>query len=406
MAASWPVPLVGASEAGLRIAILERPGPLAAVRLTIGAGARHGSRAGSAHMLEHLLFRTRSGAQARRSLERLGGEIGATTTREQLSIDAVVLADDVERALEALARLCAAAPTAGDLDRERDVVQRELAHEEEERRRLWQLQAEALFGAAHPLARPILGTAESIEAMTVEDLEAIAERFTTDNAALAAAGPIAPDELAAACADILGDRRGVPGDAPQPPPAPARRRHEERRSRLIHLAVGWRFEGIDDPRLPALRLLESVLAFGSGSRLYARLRTRRRIAYRISTVLIPYREAGHLSVVTACDPHHARQAELAIVGEIEKLAGRGPTYSELAVARRQFEASLARAFETSRRLAGFSATQLLFDRVEPVDEMLAQIHACTPADVAAVARDLLQHPDGHAVASVGRTPRD
>ena len=121
-------------------------------------------------MLEHLLFRTRAGAEARHAVEAAGGEMGATTTREQLSIDVVVLPDDLELAFAALGRVLGAVPSPTDLARERAVVLREIAHEGEERRLIWQLQAEALYGDSHPLARPILGTAADVEALTPDDL--------------------------------------------------------------------------------------------------------------------------------------------------------------------------------------------------------------------------------------------
>jgi predicted Zn-dependent peptidase len=401
----WPLPVVGRTDGGLRVAVLERPGPVVAMRLTVGVGSRHGSAHGAAHLHEHLLFRTREGARARREIEALGGEVGATTTREQTSIDVIVVPADVSAALDALARLAAAKPSLADLNRERPVVQRELAHEAEERRRIWQLLSEALYGNDHPLSHPILGTAESLAAIGVEDLGRVRERWIAGNAALALVGPLDPQSLLAAAEPILATAPGqieTPGD---PPPEPVGRRHEERRSGLLHIACGWRFGGLDDDNLPALRLAEIVLAHGSGSRLYERLRTQRRLAYRVSTVLIPYRDAGFLAAVTACDPHHAAQAESALVGEVERLASRGPTFPELEAARRQLHGSLARAYEVSRRLAGVAATQLLFDRLEPVDDLFERIAACEPADVAAAAGALVGPGRTHAVASVGRSPR-
>jgi len=402
--AAWPDPALAETEAGLRIAVLERPGPVVAVRLTIGVGARHGSRSGAAHMYEHLLFRTRAGAQARRLIEERGGEVGATTTREQVSIDVVTLPGELPRALDAVARLAIARPTATELELEREVVLRELAHEEEEQRRIWQLQAEALFGSEHPLARPILGTAESLCALDADDLEETRMRVLAGNAALAVVGPAALDDVAEGAAAVLGDRQGTVAPEPDTPVVPGGRRHEERRSRLFHVAVGWRFGGLEDDRLTALRLAEVVLAHGSGSRLYDRLRTRRRLAYRVSTVLIPYQGAGHLSAVTACDPHHGRQAELAIVGEVERLAGKGPGFGELEIARRQLLGSLARAFESSRRLAGFAATQHLYGRLEPIGAFLDRIEATDSRAVAEAAQALVRSERGHAIASVGRAP--
>jgi predicted Zn-dependent peptidase len=403
--AAWPEPRTAETAAGLRLTVLERPGPVAAVRLTVGVGARHGA-AGAAHLFEHLVFRTAQGAAARLRVERLGGEIGATTTREQISLDAVVVPEELSTALDALSRIASAQPTATDLERERPVVQRELAHEEEERRKLWQLQAESLFGAGHPLAQPILGSAESLAALDVDALDRVRERWLAGNATLAVVGPVDADAVSDAAEPVLQELRGSVSESADEPAAASGRRHEQRRSRTLHLAVGWRFGGLRDPRLPALRLAEIVLAHGSGSRLYARLRTQRGIAYRISTVLVPYAQTGHLSAVTACDPHHARAAELAIVGEFERLALRGPSWQELGAAKRQLHGSLARAFESSRRLAGYAATQLLFGTLRPLDDELAVIDACSPEDVAAAAEALVRGGAGHAVASIGRLPRD
>jgi predicted Zn-dependent peptidase len=90
------------------------------------------------------------------------------------------------------------------------------------------------------------------------------------------------------------------------------------------------------------------------------------------------------------------------VGEVERLAMRGPSWPELAAAKRQLRGSLARAFESSRRLAGFAATQLLFGRLEPMDDFLQRIATCEERDVAAAAAALVRAPGGHAIASVGR----
>lgn len=400
----WPVPVVARTEAGLRVATLERPGPVVAVRLTVGVGSRHGRARGGAHMHEHLIFRTREGSRARREIEALGGEVGATTTREQTSIDAIVIPADVPAALGAMARLAAARPTLGDLDRERPVVQRELAHEAEERRRIWQLLSEALYGVDHPLAYPILGTLESLAAIGIDDLDQVRDRWLAGNAALVIVGPVEQLAVLESAEAILQANPGAAEDARDPRPEPVGRRHEERRSGLLHIACGWRFGGVDDDNLPALRIAEIVLAHGSGSRLYDQLRTRRRLAYRVSTVLIPYRDSGFLAAVTACDPHHASQAEAAVVGEVERLASRGPTFPELEAARRQLHGSLARAYEVSRRLAGLAATQLLFDRLEPVDDLFARIAACEPADIASAASALVGPGQTHAIASIGRHP--
>jgi len=397
---SWPEPVVVRGRSGLPIVVLERPGPVVAIRLTAETGARNDRVPGASHGLEHLLFRTREGAAARQAVEAAGGEMGATTTREQLSIDVVVLPADLPVAFEALRRVLAVELTPTDLERERPVILREIAHEAEERRLIWQLLAQALYGDDHPLARPILGTPESVGALTVEHLAPARARLGASTAALAAVGPVSPGELADLAAGLTLEGREPDDDATEPGLPDPGRRHVERRSDLLHLAVGWRFEGLGDPRLPALRLAEIVLAHGSGSRLYRRLRTERRLAYRVSTILIPYRDVGHVSAVTSCDPHHAAQAETAIVAEVERLAARGPSLPELDAARRQHAGMTARRYESSRQLAAWAASQLLWDRPVAVHDSLAALADVTPSDIRDACVTLLR--DGHAVASVGR----
>ncbi len=111
MRSVWPEPVTSCVTSGLRTVVLERSGPVVALRLTVATGARDDHVAGATHMLEHLLFRTRAGAEARHAVEAAGGEMGATTTREQLSIDVVVLPEDLELAFAALRRVLGAVPS-------------------------------------------------------------------------------------------------------------------------------------------------------------------------------------------------------------------------------------------------------------------------------------------------------
>jgi predicted Zn-dependent peptidase len=312
----------------------------------------------------------------------------------------VVLPADLPVAFDALRRVLRVEPTPTDLERERPVILREIAHESEERRLIWQLLAEALYGDDHPLARPILGTPASVEAMTIEHLEPARARLSAPTVALAAVGPVDSQAIVTLAETLPLDGGLMADDQTEPGLPDVGRRHVERRSDLLHVAVGWRFDGLADPRLPVLRLAEIVLAHGSGSRLYRRLRTERRLAYRVSTILIPYREAGHVSAVTSCDPHHAAQAETAIVAEVERLAARGPSLSELDAARRQHEGMTARRYESSRQLAAWAATQLLWSRPAAVDESYSLLAEISPTDIRDACGELVR--DGHAVASVGR----
>ena len=390
------------SDQGLRVTIIERPGAVVALRLTFAVGSRDDLHPGAAHMAEHLLFRAQDAAEARREVEATGGVISAATTREQISLDAVCLPEMLPTALRAVSQIACGVARATHLERERPVVAGEALHDTEERRRLWQLHAQALFGPDHELARPIIGSPSDIAGLRGEHIAAVEARLLPTNAALALVGPVP------AAKDVVKQhvRTRAPGAALVPStPAPTSfpqpgRLHEERRSSLLHLAVGWRFGGISDPDLPAVRLLDAILAHGSGSRLYESLRTRRRLAYRIETVTSVYRDAAYLAVVTACDPHHASSMTNALVHELEQLAGRGPTLHELETAVLKIRGERARAFETSRILAAYTATQLLWGRPHAVSTELDGLRAVSTGDIRRIASRLVR--EGTSVASIGR----
>jgi predicted Zn-dependent peptidase len=373
-----------------------------AIRVAARVGARDDAVAGATHMFEHLAFRTPGGAAARRLIEDAGGELGAATTREQLAVDVVVLPDELTIAVDALRRILAARPRATELEQERPVVLRELAQEGEERRRVWQLMNEALYGVQHPLARPILGTPASLKALTLANLAATADAIHTGSCAVAACGPVDPSLLTRELVGLVagGCRPRVAVPAPVSPTTS--RRHEKRRSDLLHVAVGWRFGGLADPTLAALRVAEIILAHGSGSRLYERLRTRRRLAYRVSTILVPYADAGHVCVLTAVDPGHRQQAEMAIIGEVERLAAHGPAGPSATLTAVSSRVGVLACLSRRGGSAADASTQLPWGRLTAVDQEQWSGEALTPASVRDACATLVR-TGRHAVASVGRS---
>ena len=118
---------------------------------------------------------------------------------------------------------------------------REIAHEGEERRLIWQLLAEALYGDDHPLRGRSSGPPRR-EALTLEDLASRARGSVRRRVALAAVGCVSADAVAALAERLGCRRRAGRSDAAPGLPAPGRR-HVERRSDLLHVAVGWRFGG-------------------------------------------------------------------------------------------------------------------------------------------------------------------
>ncbi|HPS25033.1 MAG TPA: insulinase family protein, partial [Bacteroidales bacterium] len=84
--------------------------PVCYCALTTLAGTRFEpeSLSGLAHFCEHMLFKgtiKRKSYHINNRLERLGGEINAFTTKEELVLHATVLREDIGKALELISDL-------------------------------------------------------------------------------------------------------------------------------------------------------------------------------------------------------------------------------------------------------------------------------------------------------------
>src|SRR5437868_12428361 len=171
---------------------------------------------GVSHFLEHLLFKgteQRTARQIAESVEAVGGEMNAFTTKEYTAFYTRLLDEDLDLGLDILCDIISAPAFRPDeLEAERQVILEEiLMHEDEPSELVHDLFIEALF-PEHPIGREVLGTAESISALS---RDAIAGHFLTHyrppNLVLAAAGNFEHDELAAGLERRMSP---IPGERP------------------------------------------------------------------------------------------------------------------------------------------------------------------------------------------------
>ena len=144
--------------------------------VSVGIWVRTGSRdeprehLGLAHFIEHMMFKgtqTRDARAIAASLESLGGSLDAFTTREQVCYTARVLSEHVPQAIEVLSDLlCRSKYDPLEVEREKSVVKEEiLSYEDSPEDRVSENLSAQVWGD-HGLGRPILGVAETVDALT------------------------------------------------------------------------------------------------------------------------------------------------------------------------------------------------------------------------------------------------
>ena len=175
--------------------------------VTIGVWLRRGSRDetarlnGISHFIEHLVFkgtRNRSAREIALSMDSVGGQIDAMTSKEYTCFYAKVLDQHLAEAVDLLGDIVQNPLfDAGELERERQVVLEEIRMVEDTPDDLIYDLFSERFYPGQTLGRPIQGTAATVSAFTRRQLLSFFRRvYRADNMLVAAAGNLRHAELA------------------------------------------------------------------------------------------------------------------------------------------------------------------------------------------------------------------
>jgi predicted Zn-dependent peptidase len=369
--------------------------------VSLGVWVRSGSvhedreEMGVSHLLEHMVFKGTARRTARDLalvLERLGGSIDAYTTREHTSYQARVLDEHLDIALDVLADLVLnPLLRAEDLELEREVVLEEISTVEDTPDDLiFDLHAALMWGD-HPYGYSILGTRDTVSALTAEQLRRRhAREYHRGNLVVAAAGNVKHRPFVEQVAGLF-ERLAEGSDHSRfgaPAQTTPRSDRVERASAQTHTVFGTRTFGHGDPRRYALVLLCSALGGGMSSRLFQKVREELGLAYAIFSFQSFYRHAGTNGVYVGTRPEWADRAENVIREELTRLAREGLSAEELADAKGQVKGQIVLSMESSSsRLSRLAGTALFDEPFRTVEEVMALLDAVTLGDAAAVASE-------------------
>jgi predicted Zn-dependent peptidase len=389
---------------GLRVLTETMPGVLSAtLGIWVGVGSRDETPAvaGSSHFLEHLLFKgtaSRSALEIATAMDAVGGEMNAFTAKEHTCYYANVLASDLPLAVTLLSDLVTeACNTAADLESERTVVLEEIAmRDDEPSDAVHDLFSETLFGDT-PLGRSVLGTVESIEGLTRDDVDGwYRSRYTMPSIVVTAAGRVDHQQVLDLVTAAFGDRLG--GDAR---PAPLRtgdgviRKPARpagliaRRTEQTHLLLGTPAMGRLDERRYAAAVLDAAVGGGMSSRLFQEIREKRGLVYSVGSALSHYAGVGSFSVYAGCSKKRVPEVLRLIRAEIDRVAAEGITAEEVTRSRGQLKGSLVLGLEdTGSRMSRLGKSELSYGEYLPVRAVLARFDAVDQPQVRDVAAEL------------------
>ncbi|MCX7360409.1 MAG: pitrilysin family protein [Alphaproteobacteria bacterium] len=385
---------------GLRVAVDSMPEvESASLGIWVACGTRHESAElnGMAHMLEHMAFKgtkTRSARAIAEEIENVGGSLNAYTGREITAYHASVLKEDVGLGIEMVADILRNSVFDPDeLQRERGVILQEIGQALDTPDDLIFDQFQATALPEQPLGRPVLGTAESVEAIGRDHLFAyLARHYTASNMVLSAAGRVNEAEILDLADKHFGSvpRTHANADVPAPLRYVGGDGRETRVLEQAHLVLGCEGIGYRDPDYYAMAVYSTLFGGGMSSRLFQRIREERGLVYGIHCFNAAYADGGLFGIYAGTGQDDLGELVPAVC---EEFAGIADTLgdAELVRARNQIKAGTLMALESSgARCEQAARHMLIHGRPIPYEETVARIEAVDAAAVRRVARRLLQ----------------
>ena len=393
-----------------------------ALGIWVGVGSRDEDvrHEGATHYLEHLLFKgtkRRTALEISSEMDAAGGEMNAFTTKEYTCYYARVLDADLPLAADILSDMVTnSLISPQDVDAERNVVLEEIAmNDDDPTDTVHEAFAAHLFGDT-PLGRPVLGSVESINAITRDQIyEHYLAKYGPEHLVVAAAGSLDHDELVDQVRQTFGDvlqgqvepaAPRLSGEYAKPGLGPGSGlRLVSRGIEQANLVLGCQGLSRNDDRRYALGVLNAALGGGMSSRLFQEIREKRGLVYSIYSFTAPFMDGGLFGIYAGTGEDEA--AELVPVA-LEELARVQLDANETEVrrARTQLKASLLMSLESTGSRCEQLARQIqVFGRVIPTAETVAKIDAVTVEDVRrAAARIFRGRPTLAAMGPAERVP--
>lgn len=369
---------------------------------------------GVSHLLEHMVFKgteRRTAQEIALALESRGGSLDAYTSRDSTAYHARVLDADLARALDVITDMVRRPVLRdSDLSLERQVVLEEISTvEDTPDDEVFDLTYETMW-PTHPYGFQILGTKETVSAISADDLKHLHSRaYFPGNCIIAAGGNLTHEALLKECEAqgwFDGDGTATPPPAPPPvPPVPpavrGARRSFEKDTAQTHIVFATDTIPYADRRKYGMLVLSNIFGGGMSSRLFQRVREELGLAYAIYSFTSFYRAVGMAGVYVGTQPARAAKAEEAIRDEFARLSREGLRGEALEDAKQQTLGQLMLSLESpTARMYRLASTAVYSEPYRSLDEVLGTVESLTATEVSALATEFFD-PDRQTVVTLG-----
>lgn len=391
----------GVADCGLRYAVKKSGSSVAYCALSIKCGTRNeqGYHGGLAHFVEHTIFKgteKKSAAVINGYLDRLGGELNAFTTKEEIVIHATVLKEDLHKASALLFEL-ATSPTfpQQEIETEKGVVIDEIhSYKDSPSEDIYDKFEEMLF-EGHPLSGNILGTVASVKKINRDELLRFAkEKFTPERMAFSIVADIDEKKLEKEaqklCKQFFNDNLATET------PAPEKAQHVytpfdktlNKRNHQANCIIGGPAPSLyqERERLATVLLCNILGGPANNAILNSVLREKNGWVYGAECSYTQFADTGMVAISIGCDKANLDKCIEATYKELRKLQAEPLSDRKLKAAKKQLLGQLAISGDNGEtQCLSMGKSLLAYGKINGTNETRKQIENISAADIQEVA---------------------
>ena len=402
--------VTGTAECGLTYAVKRSGASVGYCALSIRCGTRdeEGFHSGIAHFTEHTIFKgtaRKSASVINAYLDRLGGELNAYTTKEEIVFHATVLKEDLSKAAGLLFELATEATfPEKEITTEKGVVIDEIqSYKDSPADDVYDRFEEALF-AGHPLGGAILGTPASVKKITSEELRRFVKKnFTPERMAFTVVADFDEAKMEKALLKLIARHfPPVPDDAGPKElhnleqsevgtEVPQNRfdRTVDKRNHEVNAVIGGLAPSLYDhkDRITAVLLANILGGPASNSILNSILREKNGWVYGVECGYTQYRETGIMAISLGCDKENLEKCFKAARKAVLDIQERPLSDRRLKAAKKQLLGQLAISSESGEsQCLSMGKSLLAYGRIATDEENKTAIEAVSAADIQEMAK--------------------
>lgn len=382
----------GRADCGIRYAVKRSGSAVAYCSLGIACGTRYeqGFHSGIAHFTEHTLFKGtehKSSSVINGYLDRLGGELNAYTTKEEIVLHATILKEDLPKASSLLMEIATEATFPdNEVNTERGVVIDEIkSYKDSPSEDVYDRFEEKLF-RGHSLSMPILGTPQSVRATSADELRRFyKEKFVPESMVFTIVADIDEKRMEA---DLLrtfdkffSGSGMVSGELTRPESVTLDNVFDEVINKRNHEANavlgGYAPSLYEEKERIATSLMSNILGGPAmNSILNDILREKHGWVYGVESSYTQYSDTGIMAISLGCERENTEKCIDAVRREISKLQDNTLTDRKLRAAKKQFLGQIAISSDNGEsQCLSMGKSLLAYGKVASAEEIKREIEA-------------------------------